>query len=429
MLPVHPVARKAESWGRLAVSTCLNGIADRLRGLSRSAPHLTVEDAARRIYPIDDDWAFRSSLQRRASHTAEQVRAYLSSRAHGTGRPRVLVVMGTLTRYGGNLSVVQLVNDLADDGWDISVAVLSPHRPDLHDELRVQPRFYLDHRHFLAQAPQADIVVATWWTTAYATLDLFAERGGFVPAYFVQDFEPWFYPDSHAYLRARVSDTYRWMPISFAKTPWLYERVREAGGMASRVPPALDLERFTPGEAVGNKVLTMMRPESHQRGFELAKWLFERLQEERPECALAAFGSDAELPVNARFENLGRVENDAMPDVYRAARVFVECSDFHGFGRTVAEAMACGVPCVVTDSGGIDAFVRDGENALVAPKGDREALFTAVCRLLDDDALHAHLAGNARASVQGFERKHSSRRTGDLLQALHESSACEEGYL
>jgi len=427
-LPYQLAVRRAESWGRLAMSAALNRIHDARHGL-RTLPHLTLEQAAARISPIDDDTALRPGLQREATRASEAVRAYLAQRPPQTGSPRVLVLMGTLTRFGGNLSTVQLVNDLIDAGWMVEVAVMSPHQPDLHDELRVTPRFYRDRRHFLGDAPAADVVVATWWTTAYAALDLFAARGGFVPAYFVQDFEPWFYPEEYAFLRARVEDTYRLMPFSFAKTPWLCDRIREAGGQASLVPPALDLERFQPAESPGQRVIAMMRPESPQRGFETVKWLFERLSVERPEVALAAFGSDAVLTVDAPFENLGRVPNDAMPAVYQSARVFIECSDFHGFGRTVAEALACGVPCVVTDSGGINAFVRDGENSLVVSKGEREALLEAVLRLLDDDALHARLRSKARESVRGFERGHANKRAGDLLRDLHETGQCAAEYL
>ena len=426
-LPYHPVMRRAESWGRLALTALLNGALDAVHGV-RNEPFLTLEQAARRIYPVDDDTALRPGLRRDAERAADKARAYLEVREPRAGRPRLLVVMGSLTRYGGNLSAVQLVNDLAGDGWEVAVAVLSPYRPDLHDALSVAPRFYRNRAHFVAQAPEADVVVATWWTTAYWALDLFAARGNFVPVYFVQDFEPWFYPEACAFMRERVEDTYRLMPFCFAKTPWLCGKVREAGGRASLVPPALDLERFQPGGGPGTRVLTMMRPESPQRGFETAKWLFERLHAERPDLELAAFGSDADLTVDAPFDNLGRVENESMPDVYRSARVFIECSEFHGFGRTVAEALACGVPCVVTDSGGVGAFVRDGENALVVPKGEREALLAAVLRLLDDEDLHTRLRANARDSVQGLERRHSSRRTGDLLQALHETGRCEEEY-
>ncbi|HWE92060.1 MAG TPA: glycosyltransferase family 4 protein [Pseudonocardiaceae bacterium] len=71
----------------------------------------------------------------------------------------------------------------------------------------------------------------------------------------------------------------------------------------------------------------------------------------------------------------------------------------HGSGMSVIlEAMACGRPYVVTASRGLDGYLRDGEDGLVVPPGDVDALAAAVEKLLADpdraDAMGA--AGRAR---------------------------------
>jgi glycosyltransferase involved in cell wall biosynthesis len=67
------------------------------------------------------------------------------------------------------------------------------------------------------------------------------------------------------------------------------------------------------------------------------------------------------------------------------------------FGRVLAEAMACGVPCVGSDSGAIPEVL--GAAGLVAPEGDAPALARALLRLRDERGLSARLAkaGRARA--------------------------------
>ncbi|MGB3423173.1 MAG: glycosyltransferase [Castellaniella sp.] len=78
----------------------------------------------------------------------------------------------------------------------------------------------------------------------------------------------------------------------------------------------------------------------------------------------------AALGLNDRVAFLGARQD--VPDLMRAADVFVLPSRFEGFGLVVAEAMACGTPVVATDAGGV-AEVLDGAGILV-PVGDDAAL-------------------------------------------------------
>jgi glycosyltransferase involved in cell wall biosynthesis len=64
------------------------------------------------------------------------------------------------------------------------------------------------------------------------------------------------------------------------------------------------------------------------------------------------------------------------------------------------EALACGVPFVATDVGGVRDVVRDGVNGFVVPPGDRSALVERVSTVLDDRDCYARLASAARPSVE-----------------------------
>lgn len=72
---------------------------------------------------------------------------------------------------------------------------------------------------------------------------------------------------------------------------------------------------------------------------------------------------------------------DDMPAVYSALDITASSSYGEGFSNTVAESMACGVPCVVTDVGDSARIVGD-KDAVVAP-GDGLALSAAIRRLID----------------------------------------------
>ena len=58
-----------------------------------------------------------------------------------------------------------------------------------------------------------------------------------------------------------------------------------------------------------------------------------------------------------------------------------------GLPKTVIEAMAYGIPCIVTDTGGNAELVRDGETGLVVPVADAGALAGAIRTLRDDPAM------------------------------------------
>lgn len=88
-----------------------------------------------------------------------------------------------------------------------------------------------------------------------------------------------------------------------------------------------------------------------------------------------------------------------VPQLLRALDVFILSSSEEGLGTSVLDAMACGVPVVATDAGGIPEMVSDGETGLLAPIRDADALAGRVVRLLRDDNLQRKLARRAREVV------------------------------
>ncbi len=100
-------------------------------------------------------------------------------------------------------------------------------------------------------------------------------------------------------------------------------------------------------------------------------------------------------------EPLGRVSHDEMPARMAAADVFVFPSLFEGSAVVTYEALACGLPSVVTPTAG--SVVRDGIDGFVVSPRDVPALAAAMERLGRDPELRASMAASARARALTFD--------------------------
>ena len=121
-----------------------------------------------------------------------------------------------------------------------------------------------------------------------------------------------------------------------------------------------------------------------------------------------ALGLDGDLRV------LGPVEDAELERLYRAADVFALPSTKEGFGLAVLEALAAGLPAVVSDLDVFRGFLGDGDSALLARAGDPEALAAALVRVARDPALADRLRAGGRAVAQ----RHSWAR----VAAAHEAA-------
>lgn len=101
---------------------------------------------------------------------------------------------------------------------------------------------------------------------------------------------------------------------------------------------------------------------------------------------------------------LGHVEPTRLAGLYHQATVCVFPSRWEAFGIVCAEAMASGVPVIVSDAEGFRELVEDGETGLVAKGEDSKALAAEIIRLLSDTSLGARLARAAHAiALERFE--------------------------
>ncbi len=84
----------------------------------------------------------------------------------------------------------------------------------------------------------------------------------------------------------------------------------------------------------------------------------------------------------------------------QASDIFVFPTGNEAFGISLIEAMACGLPVIVTPVGGIKDIVNNGHNGLTVEVGNFDRLYDAMENLIFDDSLSASLGKSALETVQ-----------------------------
>ena len=109
------------------------------------------------------------------------------------------------------------------------------------------------------------------------------------------------------------------------------------------------------------------------------------------------------FPEDSRVHWLGRISDDEKVD--RLSRAAVFCAPSlrgESFGIVLLEAMAAGTPVVACDIDGYRNVATHGENALLVPPGDSDALASALARVVADSRLSATLTSAGRVHSQSF---------------------------
>lgn len=127
------------------------------------------------------------------------------------------------------------------------------------------------------------------------------------------------------------------------------------------------------------------------------------------------------LGLSSRVTFLGQRED--IPDLLGAMDIFVLPSHSEGISRSLLEALAVGLPVVVSEAGGSPEVVQDGVNGLLVPVKDPNALAQSLLLLLDNPSWAARLGQAAAAHIA---RHFSLDRLGQELNALYAELARQQ---
>ena len=107
-----------------------------------------------------------------------------------------------------------------------------------------------------------------------------------------------------------------------------------------------------------------------------------------------------ELGVSHRVHFINRALDEELPAIYHGAKMLINLSRYEGFPTSVAEAMAAGIPCLVTRKSSMEEIAEDA--ALYVNAQKREDLVASIRRLEQDEELRNHLIGEGQRHASRF---------------------------
>lgn len=306
---------------------------------------------------------------------------------------------------GGHLNIFRTIWHLEQMGF-VSRIVIGV--PVTHHDAR-KAREEIREHFFPLQAevllgfndlPPSEFAVATGWDTAYAVR---AFTGAQHKLYFVQDYEPHFYPVGSESVLAQ--NTYRFGFFGITAGGWLATKLAQEYQMATRaVGFGVELDRYKRlprREPEIRRVFFYARPPTPRRAFEIGLLVLNSVWKRLPNTHFVLAGWDT-AGYHIPFPHLacGTVALDDLPDLYSQCDVALVVS-LTNASLLPLELMACG--CAVVSNRGANVEWLLDDSVAVLADASPEGLTDAVCNLLQDDQKRASLSERAEA----FARSHT----------------------
>ncbi|HEV2472464.1 MAG TPA: glycosyltransferase family 4 protein, partial [Chthonomonadales bacterium] len=209
--------------------------------------------------------------------------------------------------------------------------------------------------------------------------------------------------------------------------PWSHwaaaSMVEDYGAQPDRVhviPPGVDLETwsFARGEQDNGAVnILFVGGDFYRKGGDMLLEWAAATSRKRWKMHLVTREKPGNLPPRVRIYN-GLSSNDPrLMQLYRQADLFVLPTRGDCFSIASIEAMAAGLPVILSCTGGTRDIVRHGETGLLIPPGDRDALFDSMHYLLADGERMRQMGAAARRDAeQRFDGARNIRTTVEIMR-------------
>ncbi|VTR76323.1 rhamnosyltransferase WsaF family glycosyltransferase [Cellulomonas hominis] len=384
------------------------------RRVRAMGPHETAQRVAARLYQRTGAASLDFPLLARDVADAAGAARAEPDVPPAAGRP---LTIGWLTvppgaRSGGHTTMFRMVTALEDAGHRCVLYLYDRHGGDVRERAAVirqgWPSVRAEVRDVADGVHGVDACVATSWQSAH----VLARRGTdpMRRLYFVQDYEPWFYPRGAQH--ALAEESYRLGFRVLALGEMVAGHLRALGADVDVVPFGCDTDVYRPsGTTRRDGVVLYAKPDVARRGYDLARLALERFHARHPEQEIHVYGDpvrDLTVPVT-RHGGLAPAELNALYGTTLAGLAM----SFTNISLVAEEMLAAGTVPVVNDAPDARADLPNPHVLWAAPTPG------AVAEALSAAVRHPDPVGHAAevsASVAGRSWAGSQARLVQLVE-------------
>jgi glycosyltransferase involved in cell wall biosynthesis len=224
-------------------------------------------------------------------------------------------------------------------------------------------------------------------------------------------------PDFASRHPARIARLFSQARLAVCPSGYLYEKLKPLMPDMHLIPNAIDVSKYPLNlrHPVGVRLL-WLRAFHRIYNPMMAPAVLARLLETMPQAQLTMVGPDkgdgsyeatrraaTGLGVLDRIRFAGPVPKESVAQVLSEHDIFLNTTNVDNTPVSVIEAMACGLPVVSTNVGGIPYLLEHGKTALLVQPGNVKEMAAAVTRLVTEPNLAAQLRANGRKLAESFD--------------------------
>lgn len=253
--------------------------------------------------------------------------------------------------------------------------------------------------------PEADISFCSFWTSAYLLLKFNKTKRKY---YFIQDYEPLFYPGGSTY--ALAESTYRFGFRGLVNTPGLLAAVNSRHGMEGiSFVPAVDQTIYYPDLKKNNdkvRIFFYARPNNPRNAFNLGIIIIKSLLEKYPNqleiITAGAEWDESIFGLRGKIKNLGLLNSlEAVGELYRSCDIgFVYMLSKHPSYQPF-EFMASGMATVTNNNEDNLWLLKNRENSIVTEPSPA-AMVDGIGALIEDERLRKKIAKAGHDYIAGY---------------------------
>ncbi len=323
---------------------------------------------------------------------------------------------------GGTRTILQNINYLIDDGYKCDLYV--DRTDETPDELKT--RIEHDYFHFKGGVftghhleKKYDMAVATYYETAKTVADLNVKH----KVYFVQDYEPWFFPASEQFINAEKSYALNLKTITIGK--WLSRKLDEKS--TNNTHPkyynfCADLSIYHPIESSTSdedSICCVLQPDKPRRCTEMALRSLQIVKAIRPQTKIYLYGSPICDVENLDATHLGIISVEECNELYNKCTAGL-CLSASNPSRIPFEMMAASLPVV--------ELYRENnlydlpENGCLLAEPSAEALASALLKILTDKKLRSNLSEGGKTYMRDYPLELGYEQVKHIIDSIFQDN-------